>query len=66
MKTVREKWIDAAKVLAADENASVTCPVCSKAELVVTDTASPDGTRTSRSLSCRACGASNELLLRVP
>ena len=63
MKTVREKWIDAAKALAADKHASVPCPVCSKADLEVVDTLSPDGTKTSRSLSCSACGARNEILL---
>lgn len=63
MKTVREKWIDAAKALAADKHASVACPVCMKADLVVADTLTQDGTKTSRSLSCGACGARNEILL---
>jgi hypothetical protein len=53
-----KRWVEAAKVLAADPTAQVLCPRNGDEFLVVTDTPMGDG-MVERELRCPICGARN-------
>ncbi len=59
------KWIEAAKVLAADPEAKVHCPKNEDEFLEVHDVPNPaDPDQFERHLICPGCGATNILLMR--
>jgi len=61
------RWIDAAKVLAADPSKTVRCPERDDGILKVHDEVfKADPTMMERYLICETCGARNVLRLRVP
>jgi hypothetical protein len=53
-----ERWVEAAKILAADPTAQVICPRNGDSYLQVTDTTASDGT-VERRLKCPVCQATN-------
>ena len=58
-------WIEAGKVIAADQNAEVLCPVCKFSALTVRDEVFDiDRTRCERHMICMHCGATNSILMR--
>lgn len=61
---VRERWLEAAKVLSLQSEATVPCPVCAEATLQVLDVPFPGGL--DRYIHCPLCGAKNVLQLRRP
>jgi predicted RNA-binding Zn-ribbon protein involved in translation (DUF1610 family) len=57
-------WITAGKVLGIDPAASVLCPVCGKANLVVQDIVDKkNSNKFERIMSCPNCGSRNILLM---
>jgi hypothetical protein len=61
----RPRWVEAAKVLAADPRARVPCPRHGDGILEVHDVADPaDPTSIERHLRCPVCGAGN--IIRNP
>ena len=59
------RWVEAAKVLAADPRAQVPCPRHGDGTLEVHDIADPaDPTSIERHLRCPVCGATN--IIRNP
>lgn len=60
---VKDKWVVAGKLLAADSSASVPCPVCEQVNLIVTDIAIEGTNKFERVMSCPRCGARNILLM---
>ena len=65
MSNETRQWIDAGKILAVDPTATVVCPRCGNADLVVHDvSASP--TTIERHLRCPVCGAYNAILMKRP
>jgi hypothetical protein len=60
-----QRWVEAAKVLAADPTAQVLCPRNGDAYLEVTDVAAAgDPSSVERHLRCPSCGATN--IIRNP
>lgn len=62
MREDSRRWIEAAKILALDAGAQVSCPVCGDGVLAVTDIDYElDVVMIERHLICPVCGASNSL-----
>jgi transcription elongation factor Elf1 len=61
----RRRWIEAAKVLAADPKASVACPKCGQGILQVID-ARQDDVKLDRYMQCLVCHANNVMTLIDP
>jgi len=60
------RWIEAAKILAADRSAVVACPERGDGTLTVHDEVSEaDPTMMERYLVCDKCGARNVIRMRV-
>ncbi|HKT00714.1 MAG TPA: hypothetical protein VJT31_14380 [Rugosimonospora sp.] len=60
-----QRWVQAAKILAADPRAQVLCPRHGDGYLSVTDVpAKDDPSQVERHLRCPVCGASN--IIRNP
>lgn len=59
-----KKWVEAATILAGDPAALVTCPVCGKDKLKVTDVRAGDVVE--RALKCPSCGAVNYMRMVRP
>lgn len=65
--TVTQRWIAAGKLIAADPNAKVSCPVCGEDYLSVEDVRSKEDTSViERTMRCQSCGAVNSLRLVRP
>ncbi len=64
MSAESARWLEAGKTLGADPRASVPCPQCRAADLVVEDVPFDGGFE--RILRCPECGATNALLVRGP
>ena len=60
----RRRWIEAAKILAADPKAAVPCPACGQGILQVIDAG--DAERTDRHMQCPVCRAHEVMTLRKP
>jgi DNA-directed RNA polymerase subunit RPC12/RpoP len=61
------KWLEAAKILAADPSKTVRCPENADGFLRVRDEVfKDDPTMMERYLVCETCGARNVLRMRVP
>jgi hypothetical protein len=61
----RDRWVEAAKVLAADPAAVVRCPEKDDGVLIVHDEPfASDPTMMERYLVCGACGARNVIRMR--
>jgi hypothetical protein len=62
-RALQQKWLDIAKALAADPDATIRCPKCEDADLEVVDATVPgyDGVY-ERHVWCSACGARVALL----
>ena len=65
MKGETRRWVDAGIVLAKDPKALVTCPVCQKSTLEVTDQELGDR-KIERHMRCPTCSSYNSILLVVP
>jgi DNA-directed RNA polymerase subunit RPC12/RpoP len=52
----RKRWLEAARAIAEEAGAEVTCPACGEAHLTVRDSAPVDGKK-ERTLACGKCGA---------
>lgn len=64
--TSARRWIEAARVLAAEKSAVVTCPERGDGRLTVHDEVSDnDPTMMERYLVCDTCGARNVIRMRV-
>ena len=64
-KQVASRWVEAAKLLAADPAASVRCPEKDDGNLRVHDEVfANDPTAFERHLVCESCGARNILRMR--
>jgi len=61
--SVTMAWIAAGKLLGVDPTASVSCPVCGQANLVVEDIADKTSDKFERIMSCPNCGSRNILLM---
>jgi Zn finger protein HypA/HybF involved in hydrogenase expression len=59
------RWIEAAKILAADPKAAVACPECEKGTLQVID-ARQDAIKLDRYMQCPVCHAHNVMTLVDP
>lgn len=60
-----QEWLDAAKILAANPTATVVCPKCGNANLVVTDIPYlADKSRWERHILCPACHTTGRILMR--
>ncbi len=63
----RQRWIEAAKLLAADPAAVVRCPERDDGVLLVRDERAPaDASVMERYLVCDRCGARNVIRMRAP
>ena len=58
-KTVRDKWIEVASVVAVDNNAQVECPECNHEYLEVRDILIDGSDVFERMIYCKSCGARN-------
>lgn len=66
-RAARQRWIEAAKLLAADPAALVRCPERDDGVLLVLDErAAADATLMERYLTCDRCGARNVIRMRAP
>lgn len=52
---MEKQWLDAAMLLGSDSTATVVCPVCKKANLVVLDMPMKDRLQVERYIKCPAC-----------
>jgi hypothetical protein len=59
------RWLEAAKILAADPKAAVACPECGKGTLQVID-ARQDDVKLDRYMQCLVCRANNVMTLIDP
>ena len=57
---VSARWLAAGKILVISPETKVRCPVCGRADLIVTDAMA--GTVTERWMQCPSCNATNTLL----
>jgi len=64
MNEERNRWIEAAKVLANDASAKIQCPKCQDATLVITDQITQENpTIIERHMRCPECSTYNSLRL---
>ena len=66
MNGVRRLWLDAAKVLAINPEAIVSCPECRIGKLKVKDEPIEQWNKIDRYLYCDACGRWNVLTMSNP
>ena len=58
---VTRAWIEAAKIIAADPSAKVTCPKCGQGTLIIRDHPTHPDYHPDRVMQCDTCGARNVL-----